>query len=401
MPNAAILAAALTDHSTRYAGLYVGGVDVLKQPGQTGVGVPIDTVNVTEAGPGGVSSMTFYLEDPTLTQALADGMDIRLHHHGLNWPIFTGWVQAWHAAPAMGGVGRAFDVTAIGVEVVLDWAITAIDLPWAAGTVGNLGGLDADIQRICANSVGLGPLRVAGDPVNTQGSQAFPTGARGSASGTNTDPLTIPAGTTVREAIRLLVASQPSTPTLIGDIVARKVTVDFYYGLRVWQDLQNNAPSDYTLYAVGTALGPGNRTEGLSYDVDAAGIVRGVLVKGTGVTQLVMVSQLPGQIAVISDTTITTVAAALAAANAYLLAFRSGLRGSFAQNAINSDTVTHPGGFVRVTDPQVGLAAQDLVIGQVGRTFNPSGTENRTVTIGGLPPSGAALLRRLTRSTLS
>jgi hypothetical protein len=59
MALGAVTAAALTDHSARAYGLYVNGLDLIKQPSVPGYGVPIDSIHVREAGPGGVSSMSF------------------------------------------------------------------------------------------------------------------------------------------------------------------------------------------------------------------------------------------------------------------------------------------------------------------------------------------------------
>ena len=66
MPNAAVVAAALTDHSAHPFALWVGGVDWIKQPGVAGnlFGVPLDSIEVTENGPGGVSSLRCSVEDP-------------------------------------------------------------------------------------------------------------------------------------------------------------------------------------------------------------------------------------------------------------------------------------------------------------------------------------------------
>jgi hypothetical protein len=396
MALGAVLAAALTDHSARAKGLYVGGQDVLLEPGTGGnrMGTPIESVTVTEAGWNGVSSMTFRIEDPALEVSLSDGIEVRFHNITLDYPIFLGFIQTFDTISDFGNQGRTFVVTAVGIEIVLDWAKTTATLTFAAGS--DLGGT---VQSICANVEGVGPLR-AFDNNSSFGSQAFPLAA------SNIGPMaafTIPAGTTLREAIRLAqvayYAGSGADPS-----VQWPFTVDFFYGLRMFQRnaIVPEFPSDYAEELVVDTAASATNGEDVRYSWDGAGAVRSVLVIGTGVSALVSADTgLPGQVAVISDTTITTLAAAQGAGQSYLSTMLATIRGSYRQSDRVASTTVHAIGRVRITDASMGLSAKPFAIFQIQKTFNPSGRENWTVSFGGLPPSGAALMRRLTRATLS
>lgn len=389
MAVGAILATALKGIGTPPKGLYLDGLDVVKRPGGSGMGTPIDTVRVTEAGPGGVSSMEFVIDDPALAVAVTDGMEVRFQDHTLDYPIFLGWVQSYSVRPAFGDTGRQIAVTAVGAEAVIDWAVLANDITFPAfsGTT-----FAAIAQRIVGNAIGLGPIRAGSLTGVFEGNQAFPILDSG---WFIPSTITIKAGTTVREALRMMISQAAAAGWL--PVVT---TVDFYYGLRAFTE--SSRPGDYATLVLTNVFASASNSETLNYDVDTAGVIRGVMVRGTGVTVIVVDgSGRMGPIAVLDDTTVTTAAMATAAGVAYLNAFRSGLRGRFGQSDRAGSAVIHAGGFVQITDARVGLAAEFLRIMRIGRTFNPSGRENWVVDFGGLPPSGAALIRHLTRDTLS
>src|SRR6185436_20938617 len=98
---------------------------------------------------------------------------------------------------------------------------------------------------------------------------------------------------------------------------------------------------------------------------------------------------------VLVDSTITTLAAAVAAGTAYLAQYASTARGRFgvSDTIILQSHVFHS--YARIIDARVGLASQDFAISSYARTFNPSGRENIVISFGGDPPSVTALTRQL------
>jgi hypothetical protein len=400
MALGAIVATQLTDRSARARALYLDGLDVLFEPGSGSgrLGVPIETIRVVEAGPNGVSSMDFVIEDPGVEVSISEGSSIRYHDIVRDAPLFTGFVQSFSVRPAFGDQGRTITVRAIGVEVLLDWAVLGSDLVFA----GNFD-LDAQMvagfQSIVAAATGLGPLRALADP-GVESSQAFPiSGIPSGHFGTfDVNPLTIPAGTSVREAIRRFWENKDWAVPNNNDYI--NVTIDFTMGLRIWDT--EGQPSDYTdLTIVDTPVGA-IPAANLDYSVDAAGVVRGVWVVGTGVTLFVSdATGLPGPINVLTDATVSSVTKAQRVGQAYLASFGSGLRGSYELIDRTPVATVRPGSRTVITDARVGLAATSALIAQIEKTFNPSGREDWAVSFGGPPPSGAALIRRLTRTQLS
>src|SRR4051812_18177138 len=110
--------------------LYLAGNDVLRPQGTLGntFGVPLESVEVTEAGAGGVSSMTFRIDDPNIAIVVNDGDEVRFYDQTNGVPIFTGWVQHWSYDPDFGNQGRTIAVQCIGVDALLDWAVTTVAL---------------------------------------------------------------------------------------------------------------------------------------------------------------------------------------------------------------------------------------------------------------------------------
>lgn len=400
-----ILATALTDHSARAKGLYLNSVDVLLAPGTEGnrPGTPIETVTVKEAGPNGVSSMDFTIEDPGLAIAIAEGMDVRLEDITRDYPIFRGFVDTWEAQPAFGGQGRTIEVSAIGVETVLDWAVLPADLVFAIGTLISTSEVVTAIQSIVAQAIGLGPIRDFA-VVAAQSTQAHPIDFTGMGGNALTDQLTITAGTSVREAIRQLHTARFNPTAGLNQPGSLLVTVDFTMGLRVWSVTADFTadPPDYAGVTIVDTVAGAIAAANLRYSVDAGGVVRTVIVKGTGITAIITDGTgLQGQAAILEDATITTAAKAQIAGAAYLRSFASGLRGSYRLEDATPPAGVHAGSVTTITDVQVGLAAAKSRIYQIDKTFQPSQREDWLVAFGGPPPSGAALIRRLTRGTLS
>lgn len=417
MSLGAVTAAALTDHSARAKGLYVDGVDVAIQPALfpgagNRMGAPISSVKVQELGPGGVSSMTFQVDDPSNAFAPIDGAEVRFQDLVQDYTIFRGWVQSYKSTPAFGDQGRVWDITAVGPEALLDWAaVTTTALSWAADAMTTTAAVVAQIIAACT---GYGPLRSAADDTANDGKstaafptanyEVFPTVVPGSGNAA----CTISIGTSMRQAILQAMAAigqiafpkhSPFTVTTWDTLI----TVDMAYNLRMWSRTDSLAalkmPDDYTALTVTDTPAAADAAEGLTYDVDATSIPRAVIVTGTGVTVVTPDgSGKVGPVAVLSDATITTAAAATAAGRAYLATTRLGLRGTWRWTDRAAVPAARVGTLVTITDARI-LGGSPLIAAVFGidRSFQPSGREDWTVTYGGLPRSAARILRRWTR----
>ncbi len=401
----------------RTKGLYVDGLDVLLAPALfpgagNRMGVPIESVKVQELGPGGVSSMTFVVEDPTASAfAAVEGSEVRLEDLANGYTIFRGWIQSWDVEPSHGEQGRTWTITCIGPEALLDWgAVTTTSLSWAIDDMRNT--FDYIVARILAASTGYGPLRAAAvdDDTTQVSSAAFPVMnlANGITAGYSS-ALTIQIGTTIREAIRQAFAALNAMRQGSRSVFAYSgpidlvVTVDMQLNLRVWYPKDPSlgtvqAPSDYSALVATNTPGSSTNTEGLKYSVDASSIPRGVIVTGTGVTVVTMDgSGRPGPVQIITDPTITTVVAATSAGRAYLAGRRAGIRGSYRWTDRAPTIGAHTGSKLTLTDNRViGLVPLDTPVFGIDRTFTGA-REDWTITFGGLPRSAARILRRWTR----
>lgn len=403
MPGAAIIATQLQGSSSNAKGLYIAGFDVMKQPG-TGLryGVPVETIRVVENGPGGVSAMSFVIDDPGLAVTVRPGQEVRFHDLVRNAPIFLGFVQACAIEPAFGDQGRSIRVECVGIEAILDWAVTSVDLAFPAN---DTDAASVGIQRIVANSVGLGELRALANPGNPFGNQALPIGDE--TSSVAPDALLIPAGTTVREAIRMVVTSGLDVNNTGLGGSPEMITVDFYRGLRAFVDHDLFSPGlifepdDYATFTVVDTPASGTVAEGLTYSVDGS-VPRSVMVVGTGIVYVQPDgSGALGQVAVIEDSTITTRTAAQAAAAGYLTSFAEQTRGTFRRIAMSPPAGVQAGSILALTDARAALNGAQFRIMQIDKEFLPGNLESWTVAFGGLPPSVTRYLRRLTRSTRS
>lgn len=385
----------------RSRALYLDGTDVLLAPGSGGnrVGVPIDTCEVIEQGPGGVSSMRFDIEDPEGLVMLQEGQEIRFHDIVNDRPIFLGWLQSWDERPF--GLGRVWIVTAVGVEAVLDWIIvTSYTIPGSQSSSRTIWGLLA-----AATSVGV-PLRVvakAGGAVNDADGDAdagvgtlFPGGSAINQPGT---PLTV-AGVTLREAIRqALDAAIDSdlTPITPADGV---FTVDFYGQLRLWR--RTSTPADYDTLTVTDTGASSIVAENISHTVDPGGIVRGVYIVGgaaAGTGVVMDGTGIPGPIATFSDANVLDADGLFVAGTNYLQAHGAITRGSFDLFDRDITDNIRAGSLLVLDDDMLDLHGT-YQIGQMQRRFTGKRTD-WSFTYGGLPPSATTLMRRLTRSVLS
>lgn len=413
MALAGVAAAALCDFtSVRRYMLTIAGVDMILAPGNGGgnrAGISIDTVHVSQVGPGGVSKLDGTIDDPGSTITVSDGDEVQLWNLANNDPLFAGWIDHRGRRPGF-GIGRSITFSATGAEALLDWSKLIADLTVLTGTP-----LGEAIQIVASAAVGVGPLRafriappfnygVGGITVDDFPIARFPLNAL-------SYDVVIPAGTTLREALSMIntAAADSSTVGIGFDSVQvpsnLRVTVDPRWGLRCIRDqaggwVPTAAYPDLTV--TDTVAGP-IRAEGLSDELDAAGIVRGVYVKGlnaAGSGLMLDGTGKLGEIATINDPSCDTATKLAQAQYRYLVDNAPPLRGSFRLEDWTPTAGVVVGSNVILTDASTGATGTYRIM-QIDRTFLASGRETWIVTYGGLQPSAANLIRRLTRSTLS
>lgn len=388
MALGAVLGAALQSPGTRARALWMGGVDVLKQTGGAATyGVTVESIEVTESGPGAVSTMVYEIDDPQLSIGITDGMDVTYYDIANGRPVFVGWIDHYSIRPAFGQQGRTISVSAVGVESILDWSINL-------GTYGiNVGSRVSDgVQLIASRATGTGELR-AGSAAGagfTNSTQDLPVTATSSNPGfLVSETISIAAGTTMREALRQLSSVSP---------VPQNASVDFYRGLRTWN--VGSPPADYLGLFIDDSPAGAIVAEDIDHEVDSA-LVRGVYVVGTGVTlYLSDGTGKPGPTVRLEDANITTVAGAQYAAAFYLAERAAGVRGSLSLFDRAEPTGVRAGSLVTITDARIGLSPGVYAISQIRWTYTGA-RSNMAFTYGALPASAARLIRNLTRKTLS
>lgn len=393
MALGAVLAAALTDHSSRAFGLYVSGVDMIRQPGVqgNGYGVPIGTVTVDERAPGQVSSMSFVISDPLNVTSVLEGADVRFVNLTKDVIEFAGWVDTASIAPV--ATGRQITVQCVGIESVLDWMLVP------SLTIPALTLLPDAAQMIASAAVAIGvPLQWA------QGS-SYDATIQVSSGIPILRALTI-TNQTLRQALDSLSAAALDNYPGGFSIFS---TVTFYGGL--WYDGPTSGIAPYpfsplTQRTVSTAgpVYPANPTHSpLQGDSVRNVYVVGGNAAGTGL--FTDGSGVPGRTALVSDSAILTASAAASAASAAMGESGAGVTGSFNLEAFSQvagrDNALRVTTQYILTNPQLGLSSTTVRAQVISKTFNDSGTEEWTVAYGNRPRSGAALIRALTSTRLN
>jgi hypothetical protein len=186
---------------------------------------------------------------------------------------------------------------------------------------------------------------------------------------------------------------------------------DMYGGLRVIYDTSVSIGlGDYATITV-TGSTSGTTSAGLQYRFDATGVPHQVVITGANAAGSGIVTDgtgLPGPIAQLTDTTSDTDLKKRSIGWGYLAELTSVIRGSLRLEAFTPTLSAsgglnqqRAGGWITITDGQIGLTTQKFRIYQIVKRFNASGTEEWDVTFGGRPPSLMRSVRKPTRSTLS
>lgn len=376
--------------------LRMDGQEFMPFPGSApAVAVPVDSIELTEAGPGGISSLRFTIEDPGTTSPLPhNGSRVLFWDRTNDFPLFRGTVNSWHAIPL--GVGRRIVVECDGLEKELDSIVTGyttISLANVQNSVNEVAGLFTRLDNI-------------GMATTENGTRALPIGQLGTATTHPFAdfPVTIEGGT-VREAIRQIAAAASMNPAAAGkfQLPPPMVTVDFYGGLRMWNE--GEQPDDYTTLTITNTAAGTRATAGIDYEVHPADIVHEVYVNGASAAASGWFGDgtgIVGRQAYISDSTVTTEQQARNVATAYLLEQQSNVRGSFKLDDFNPTLTIHAGSLVSITDASLGLSAQTFIIQQIRKAFyERTNRQEWEVSFGGRRPSAMGELRNLTRSVLS
>lgn len=406
--GSSITATALTTHAARSKMLTIAGVDVLIEPvGAAGrrYGAPLDSISMTERGPGGVSTMRLDIEDPDGELTLRRGQEVLFQDLTNDTTIFRGFLATVRTRAA-DALARAYSVTAVGVEIILDWSkVETMTLNYGPGPSPDNFPYPADvIQRLAANCINghAAPLRAFMVPGGTfSGDQTGPIQEHMGNVGTQalTGSLVIPAGTSLREAMRMVMQIATGHPGY-WDFQ----TVDFTLGLRAYMLLTDEAPNpgpgDYTILDIRDNAAGAIAAANLEDVSDVGSAPTAVYVKGTGVTLLVTDgTNEAGETAYLNEPQITDAVAAALAGAQYLRQWKTSSRGEFDLENIADATGknVHAGGLIDLLDSVVGVQKRP-VIGSIERTFH-SASQDWHVTYGGLPASLATLVRRVTRAT--
>lgn len=377
MPNAAIVVTALTDHSAHPYGIFVGGLDVVSEPGQGRYGVVWSSVHITEAFPGGVSSMEFEIDDPFALITIADDARVLAYDFTRDLPMFLGWVQSVASGPAFGQRGRGISVIAYGIEAILDQVIVPEYTAFASDVLMTE---TVALQAIAAYA----PVRafVSSTGVSTQATPIeqniyallnFPGGQNA-----------VLDGLSIRQAYEAYLAKCVGfdDPTRVS--LRPTLTVDFWEGLRknvITASGLNFMPSDYVTITVTEALGSAGASLSWQRDLSPGTTVTAVYVKGGNAAGTGWVSGegSPRSEAYISDSGILDEAGKQAAAASIIS--RKGTPAG--RGTIDLEDFTpvnaHPGGMIVITSTAMGWAAKQFVISQIDKSFTAT-TQNWRIT---------------------
>lgn len=402
MPLAPAIAAALNVGLTaRKKGLYLDGLDVTKQGTAQ---VNPTTVKLTMAGAGQVSRLTFRLKDPDKTMTPREGQWVTFTDFQSNQNLFVGWVE--NVRYDVLGIGREYEISCIGAEAALDWMYVP-SMTFAAFGPTVAGAL----QSLVANATPIGvPLNTA--CLSTSGSKIANPLAGVLLTFQASSAITSPQGS-LRRALEYTANAMLATgfgdPGTARD-VAMSVTVDRYWGLRVWAPRATGTSGigtsggfgDHSIIEAHTATA-GIRPSNPSIGYSQTDTPRGVYVRGSGVSVLVTDGTgVPGRISSITDPG-TTVAQVTAAGIAWLARQGPLLTGSFGMEGYGLGTTTtqldalSP---VMYTDSVLGLTAVVTYITSLTIEWAPSDEATWQISFGSKLTSAASYLRSLTQDQL-
>jgi hypothetical protein len=395
-----LVATQLTTPAARKWTLTIGGLDVAMQQGGakgTSYGVEIDSVTVTEVGCDQVSSLSFVIDDPAGILAFEERAPIHFHDCVRDVPLFEGFLDRDEVTQE--GLARRHHVTAIGIEVVLDWLI--IPSPMTV-IVANGGGspLMADVaQALLGQAIGVGvPLRAFQNLVSPYKSNAATPIDSMPGIIVATDLVTgdlVLGGKTLRQAL--------ATCSLLTDGPAQ-FTVDFYGGLR----MSRGDPSDIVGMTVNgvTWIGADIKV-GASYgEVIHQVYVQGGSASGTGVVS--DGTGVRGPTGVVSEPLVTGAKMRDSLGRAWL-----SRRGALQYGTLTIEDQATAGTYgaerrafatvVVINSPEMGFTGPTIAIlsvQKIEKTFRSGGTEVWQIAAGAKVTGAGAFMRRLTPTAL-
>lgn len=402
MVMAHVLATQIQKIAAHPYSLTIAGVDVIKQPGATGngYGTLLSTIAVTEAAYGQVSSLQATVEDPLGVLNLIEGSEVRMWDHTRDEPVFLGFLQSWSLRPS--GIGRSIDIVCVGIEAILDWMLVP------AVTFGALTlSFTAQLQALVASAYSVGvPLR-AFAAVGGNSTIATPIEDSGGLIQSDT---TIPDGTTLREAIRMVNTTWLAV-TGLGSLfpgITIVTTVDFYYGLRNYIAWDTSAHSDIKLVpgVMTVSVAAGRIATDIQHEIDTGTAYHQVFIKGGNAAGSGLVTDgtgLPGPIGYYSAVDSLTEQNLADTGLGWLASNTATIRGRFTLDGNVQQVSTmmwRPRAVVTLTDPTIGTITAP--IGQITKRWTDAAGDLGWVwdiTYGrSASPSAAQLLRRFTRT---
>jgi hypothetical protein len=395
MPLAAAILPLLQGPTNQKYGLYIDSLNVRPF-------TRLDSIELTEAGPGDVSSLTFVIEDPTAVIPLpAAGATVLHWDQTLDAPLFSGYVNDYSVRVM--GVGRTITVNAAGLETLLDWIAIPSTTPRDPVTgllasdgnpapVGNV--LSYLVTTTAQDSDGrtdlYGPVPAGVGTAN--GNATYPIGILNAPGPFFADVTSVgvPVGPgSLRAGLEdLIKAAHYGTFLDPSPYIDAVVTVDFYRRLRVF--LRSGRPDDWTDMTINDTVAGPQRSESINYEVHPADVVRSVYVNGSGAGQgwVTDGSGIFGRQAVIDSPTSTTAKRMEQVGALYLATQKALVRGTLTISDWTPPNATvHPSSTITITDAQVSLTAQTYAIAEIRKTFNGAGKQNWEIVFGGRRPS--------------
>lgn len=405
MPTIALLGTAAVSHATTLYTVTVGGIDFNAGGLATSPMLDIESVEVEEQGPGGVSSFQCTLFDPTAMITEPDNGYVEFWDDTNGWPLFAGFVQSWESTTH--AVGRYISIDCIGIETLLDWAVLPRDFvlqdtAYDTLTIGDI------VQVLAANVTGLGVSLNTAKATSGPGDADHPIGRMQSGEVgplVGQSSIVLAGGTTLREALRTI----SEWPIQFADPRNFLATIDFRRGLRAWYQFSDlfsagldfpPYPDDYPILIINEA-GFDQRTTILEYVKDRASEYAGVVVTGSSAAIQTVISSGSGRagpMGTLNDSSITTIAEAVEAGKAWLATKVEGTRGSVSIDSWLPDAEYRAGGHVIVVNTQAGVDDEFIISSIKKRFVKAQGGVRETwlVSYGNLPPSAMRDVRRLT-----
>lgn len=406
MTLGAVLGAALNSGAAHPYGLFMNGLDVIKEPvASPRYGVPTDSIEVVEAGSGAVSSLRFTIDDPSLLITIFGDEQVVLWDFTRDAPMFGGYVDTFTITVDFGQQGRSYEIECSGYETLLDTVAMGnlvINFATAADTAlfGNVIQETAFIQLVAAQT----PL-VHGTNGTEVPTQPLPVQTRYSLM---PFPATVDfSGMSLRAAWAAYLgqcqswngadlsgyfggsSGSPDTPpNRINDYW---LTVDFYGGLRfaAYAPADTGSPAsnwwtDYSTLTL-TDTPTGTPAEGLDYSEDhsPSAIVNGVYVKGGNAagSGFVGSGQTPRRETLVSDTGILTSQGKLGRGTQIISSKSAAAgRGTFSLTSYTPVATIHPGSPLSITDARLTSQLTHGIITEIRKTLNSGLTQNWTIT---------------------